>query len=1532
MPQEVGGRADKLGNRYEGRWVVKQLLRVINEEIYSIIVEAVGPEEEGVDVWVFKNDGSRECQQCKVRNASEELWSIGDLNRKGILKKSKIQLDANTDTTYALVSPLSCTMLTDLHQRAITGDNEKYFYEHQIKNSGKKLNVFFEAYCKYMNINVLNEKDLNKVYDYLRRTQYYQYPDDRNEKMNLLCEIGRLFVGDSDAVYSLISEYCLEQDLLGKQITGNMLLSYLKEKGINPRNLALDTRILPRINTLNQEFKESFSPVNNVVIDREEVKICLEEIEKGNSIVIHGKAGSGKSGCVYKIIEELEKKEILSLALKLDRRVPNQSAQKYGDSLGLPASPSYCLYELSRSKRSVLILDQLDAIRWTNSHSSTAIEVCKEIIRQVRQLNQDKEKNISVIFVCRTYDYVNDKGIKSLFKETDSKNEIVWREIIVGELSDNVVKDIVGVSYDGFSSRMKEILRIVNNLYIWTQLDKDERLNEIKSSTDLIKSWWEQLMFNYEKINQRSDYLNELKNEIVSKMEKSGRLVVPESIILKKYSPVALQYLISQGLLKVGSRNIMFVHQSFFDYFLVETMLEDIYDGISILEVIGEPDKQTPMRRYQIQMLLQILQGEDFDLFIELGKEIIEDENIRFYMKYVYLEVLGQSNIMTGDLKCLLKKYIYDSRYNEYFYEAVFRGNKIFIMFLINEGYITKWLEDNEKISMAVDFMASVCEFIQGETINIITPLLFKDKETDYKLYNCFPRDIIVDSDDMFSLRIRILEIYPELISHYYNFKELSRRNFKRALLILRLIVEKCKDKRRSDLNSYVEEIFEDIENMAIEDGEFAIQLLLPLVPEGSDYYDDKLNGWINRYGKVCEGGRACVSILKKAMKYLIENEVETFLSLLNQYRNYNLIIINEIFIETLIYLPETFADEVLNWLISGNGCHLLNRTGIEEDQLLHSKMILTRFSKYCDVHTFKKVEDYIVSLKEEDAKYILMRRINYFKDTGEHVYWSFWGEMQYSLLPALDKDRLSNSIRNLIKVLSRKFENQHKKYNNLSSHCGTVRSSISLTSELFSNRTWKKIILNNKVPKSDNSKWITAKQGFYESSVREFAQTLEYEGKKNPTRFAHLALELPDEISDSYIGAFISIVGSTKSENIKENNEIWSKAPIELAEKVIVRFRKGKEKSYDSRICWSIYNRSSENWSEDIIKLICDIAINNSNPKENEVIVTNAEDREMVTYDMLLSNSINSTRGIAAVTLGKLLWNNLSIYKDVKRAVESLIKDKHPAVRMASIECLCPIYNTDREWAKEKVIELFESDIRIAAHTNSYKLVHLIYKDYKDRLCNIIRAMFYSKDKDVCKAGARYICNLNILHGDFNDLIFSKEEFNIHQKKGIIEIAVYLFDKDNYTETCKKILNRFINDDTVEIGNMYSRLFFDKKLIIERDSEFIFSLFKESFSRRNLHFLVEFLQESGDSVLELADIILSLCKQVIDNYNSDIKKNPYGIYGIEDELSKLIVGLYDEAVNKDNELSLRCLDIWDQMFKYQVGSVRVLSKTLMDC
>ena len=114
MPFETGGLGDKLGNRYEGRWLAFKLLSLLKEKIRSITVEAIGDDERGVDLWITQKDGVRQAHQCKARNASEEYWSIGALAARGILQNLKYQLDRDPDHQFFFVSSVGSELFNDI--------------------------------------------------------------------------------------------------------------------------------------------------------------------------------------------------------------------------------------------------------------------------------------------------------------------------------------------------------------------------------------------------------------------------------------------------------------------------------------------------------------------------------------------------------------------------------------------------------------------------------------------------------------------------------------------------------------------------------------------------------------------------------------------------------------------------------------------------------------------------------------------------------------------------------------------------------------------------------------------------------------------------------------------------------------------------------------------------------------------------------------------------------------------------------------------------------------------------------------------------------------------------------------------------------------------------------------------------------------------------------------------------------------------------------------------------------------------------
>ena len=116
-----------------------------------------------------------------------------------------------------------------------------------------------------------------------------------------------------------------------------------------------------------------------------------------------------------------------------------------------------------------------------------------------------------------------------------------------------------------------------------------------------------------------------------------------------------------------------------------------------------------------------------------------------------------------------------------------------------------------------------------------------------------------------------------------------------------------------------------------------------------------------------------------------------------------------------------------------------------------------------------------------------------------------------------------------------------------------------------------------------------------------------------------------------------------------------------------------------------------------------------------------------------------------------------------------------------------------------------------------------------------------------------------------------------------------------------------------------------------KRDREFLYEFMKAQVSRRTIYAFVNYLEESAISIVDYADIILQLCENVLQMEVETLREQ----WGIEDEISKLIISLYDETANSsrmtDKQIAGKCLDLWDIMFERQLGSVREVSRKLME-
>ena len=123
----------------------------------------------------------------------------------------------------------------------------------------------------------------------------------------------------------------------------------------------------------------------------------------------------------------------LAQQLRLDRQRPSTNTEYFGkNQCGLPCSPVHSLRAFAGDSRGVLILDQLDAIRWTSVHSPDAMDVVEELVEEALAV-----PNLRVVVACRTLDMNDHPRIRAWKKDKEA------HEIQVGLLTDQQVQTVV---------------------------------------------------------------------------------------------------------------------------------------------------------------------------------------------------------------------------------------------------------------------------------------------------------------------------------------------------------------------------------------------------------------------------------------------------------------------------------------------------------------------------------------------------------------------------------------------------------------------------------------------------------------------------------------------------------------------------------------------------------------------------------------------------------------------------------------------------------------------------------------------------------------------------------------------------------------------------------------------------------------------------------------------------------------------------------------------------------------------------------
>lgn len=1545
MAFEPGGMSEKLGNRYEGRWVAKQLLRLLNENIQSVTVELIGPDEQGVDLLVVGKDGVRQLQQCKARCGGRESWTISALRDKGILGHLKHHLDRDPNHKFSLVTAVPAQTFADICESARnSNDNPRDFFQYQVQDVSEQRRKVFQGFCEAEGLDPQKEEDLGKAFDYLKRTHIELFPDDRNTWSNVRTHAGFLLTGESETAISVLLTYAEDNDKYRQPIYADELRRYLAQKhDIHPKQLEHDDRIAPAIEELQRQFSDSIRPglINSAIIPREETPRIIESIDKGQDVVVHGAAGNGKSGVLYELTDYLQQQNIPHLPIRLDRRIPRNTARQFGINLGLPESPTNCLAGLAADRKCVLILDQLDAIRWTAAHSLGAMEVCKELLRQVRSL-RGTGINIAIVFACRTFDLENDPEIKKLF--ADGKEQGISK-IPVKEFSDEQLKAIIGQDITSLTKAQKRILSCPQNLAIWLELKKKGAMPDFRSATELMRRFWEnRRRLLGEQAGISADQMDAFLAPLLDYMEGKSEISAPATLVAK--NPAVRHAFVSFGILQQGAGRISFCHQRYLDHLIAERLLQKIYQGTgSVIKWLGPTENQALFRREQLRQVLAMLSEESPADFFNAARELLASTAVRFHLKHLVLELIGQLDEIADDIGKYFLKLLDEPYWRDHVQETVFLGHHPWVSYLLSAGVISKWIEseDERKVNRALWLLRSVAEHIPDRITEILAPFVAKGDDWPARILNSICWREAHDSEKMFELRLQLARL--GYVKDFVDWKTLCARYPLRAVRLIEVVLStwNIDDKetsvgRKGRMERWYDQdlsaLHDAVKMYPVQTWDLLMTHVKRLTSIRADHYDPRLRKWRDeRFSRhETDITRGVVELLILAGQVLAAEQPDKLIARVIPLGKSISPVVQEVIIAAYAHLPASHADAGISWLLDDPARFRLG-SGYHEPEWMPAVRLIKALSPHCSEKLFRRLEDaiihYHVPEEKEDAKYFL-------KLWQEGYFEHYWGKTQYFLLPALDAKRREPGAAALIRVLERKFANYSKErfLRGGVGSGGWVGSKLDPNLEKISNRAWLEIVTSEEVSESDNHKWIQVDSDHViTTSIHQFASSLARIAKRYPERFGRLALRFPDSVHPRYVSAILDGFGKKQpGEEVPDSEKAsWQPAGVETIEAVLDKYQAGDNRETAMSFCRLVAERADEDWSDKTIARMVRYAQNHLDLEPGKLNVHCDKSTEEATVETLFQNTINCVRGVAAGAIGLLLWERKDYLWQVRPGIESLIQDPHPAVRMAAIEAIEPVLNIDKDLAVSWFCKACKDDLRVAASPRALRVFNYTVPGHIGQVGPIIQKMVVSHLDDVALQGARQVTARWLFHDFFKDEFAKCRQGTVPQRKGVAIVAGELLQERKYSGRCQDLLRQFMNDPEKEVRDELRGIFRNKDLITDPEyaafvKDYINS---QAFADDPDHFVWS-LKDLAGSLIPVADAIFAVCEAFSTTLQEKTRDVGSSYPHMASEISSILLRLYEQAQGDCNQqIANRCIDIWDLLFENRVGRTIELTKEI---
>ena len=1271
----AGGIADKLGNRYEAKWLVRQLLDVIGAKAEALRFEGISQDFKGFE-FVVRRDGVTEWHQTKI-NSPNGNWTLPALAREGVLAAFKARLKDNQNNVCHFVSQDPAKDAARLSEKARLAENYSEFRSTLGKGSKESFNTLLESWSTSK-----EPVAPEVVFSWLRRS-YFGVESQTSIEAALATFSDFYFHGTDGSSFAILREFL--ENRFNKEITTELARIDLRaEAKLKLKDWSLDPTTKERLASETTAYLETYTPfgADGSRVSRSESQRLIDLVTAADGpkiILLTGVAGSGKSGVIRGLVESLADRDIPHLAFRIDQHLECTSRQSLGKAVtGREESPAATLKGVAPDQPAVLIVDQVDAVNEVSGRNGAVKQAVLRLVNDVRNFG-----GITIVIACRTFDLESDPRLKDLKSTAGVEHVEVkllsWDEEVKPLLESRTIKTA------SFSENQRELLRLPLNLAIFLDV-YDGESTTFGSRNDLFERLLEKKGRSIRDSRQTAWEVTAPLTRLSEWMSEQQRLDAPQSI-LSEFSG-ALDLLSSEGLIARSRSQVSFFHESLFDYIYARSFAAR---EKTLVDLLGETEQHL-FRRTQVRQVLETLRQTDRNRYISELRTVLLSGAVRYHIKVAIAQWLGSLNYPTSNEKDILLS-IDDGvgNFSPLLRHAFFSSPGWFDL-LHRDGWIGTNLESaNDKRKDAVFWwLTNIAGHRPTEVAELLENWWKEDPAKGRELLNWFGfvKRKVSDSALM-DLCCRIMRSLPKELFDLNN-RDLLLHTWagegqSRASEILAAYFDAWFDAHPGQ-HPFERDEFRGLDRHSLDDmGKNAPEALVAgsiqaLVRSVRLINERKSN---NQYDSAFRirprsghhfGSDAFLEVFRASMRQVASTNPITAEQFLRQLSPSEHEVFTHIWLETITANAEALAHSMEGLLESP---HLFDAgwRGAEWKSFADAaKETIPFLSQTNSEHLFQLIAEHQPELRHASD---IMARI---RAQGEEGPWenrrtalhyiNRSGYKQLCILETIGASLLNTRLTARVRELRRKFpkasipQPHHMEARSVPSPIKRDRAA------LMTDEQWLRAI-----EQYDGNEDRRRERDWLSGGASQLASELQHFVKQEPSRFVELLESIPNSAHPTYI-----------------SHVLWGLAETEELAADLA-----------GRAIFNAHNRPNRPFGSDIARIFDrhpDIIANpnmfdtlawyviNGGANDDEAVDASQTERELATIEDLLDRGglhirgINGTRGWAAEATGNALWGAPSAIKQQAWGLlEQRIENEHlTSVRCCLMRPLVPLFNEDRE------------------------------------------------------------------------------------------------------------------------------------------------------------------------------------------------------------------------------------------------------------